>query len=454
MSVEYDLVIIGNSPEAFTAATEALQFPARVALVVTDESDDIWLNRHLYQLSLIHNPSLLHNSSDFAAQLRLTQQNSLAMLAAEGIDVVIGRGEFVRLPSLAFVVKQRRLRSRTYLIATGTRPTIPPIEGLQELNYLTSIDLWQNKAAIPKKITIIGETIQAIELAQCLHNQGKKITIVTGKPQLLPFRELEASNLLQATLEAQGITIFNISPVSQIRKIDAQTWLQAGDQAIETDAILVTPLSTPNVEGLNLEGVGIKAHQSPISVNTHLQTDNPRIYACGELINEHSCLNLAQYQAKIAVHNALGLWKLTPNYQTIPQVVFTTPQLASVGLSETEAKKIYGQKVDILHAYADNIALAQIKDETSGLVKLIVKNNGQILGAHLVDVAGGEMIGTIATAMQAKISIAELAFKFPCLTRSEMFHKIALKWEINRPKNSLFTSLKATLLKWRRSWSS
>ncbi|ELR96484.1 NAD(P)/FAD-dependent oxidoreductase [Gloeocapsa sp. PCC 73106] len=451
MTVEYDLVIIGDSIEALTAAREAQKFPARVALVVPSEGCDIWLNRQFYQLTLLHNPSLLKHGSNLARELTLTQQKHLAELAAGGIDIVIGKGEFVRLPSLAFVVQQRRLRSRTYLIATGSYPTIPPIDGLESVSYLTSLDFWQKQDLeyIPSELTLIGTAIDAVEMAQCLNNQGKKITLITKDSQLLPQFDPEASRILQAKLEVQGIKIFNASPVTQIKKIDSKKWLQAGDHALETDDILVIPISTPNISDLNLAGIGVDLTQRKISVNKYLQTSNPRIYACGELITEQASVQLAQYQAKIAVNNALILRKLVPDYHTIPQVVFTQPQLASVGLTEAEARRIYGQKVDILHNYYHNITLAQIKDQTSGLSKIIIKTNGQILGAHFVGVDAVEMIGSMAIAMETQLNIKQLAFKFPAFTMSQIIHQTALNWPEKQENPWL-----ETILSWRRSWLS
>ena len=446
MSVEYDLVIIGDTPEALFAAIEASRFPARIALVLSGYLDDLWLNRHLYQLTS-------HLNSDLSTQLRLTRENTLTTIAVGGVDIITGQAEFVRLPSLALVVGERKLRSRTYLLGTGSQPTIPPLEGLENINYLTSLSLWQqqNWATIPDELTLIGDSVNAVELAQLLHQQGKQINLITHSQQLIPQGDRKASKTLQAILEAQGIKIYNNSPVSQIRAIEGKQWLQVGDQAIETQQILVTPLSNPRVNGSNLTTIGVTFDQDKIKVNPYLQTDNPRIYACGELITEQSSVQLAQYQAKIAVHNALSLCKSTCKTHTIPWVVFTQPPLARVGLTELEARKIYGEKVDILHNYYQNIALAQIEDKTSGLVKLVVKTNGQILGADLVGFAAGEMIGAIATAMVANISLSQFAFKFPYLTLGEVLHQISLDWSNQKIKKLPFL---ATLLTWRRSWFS
>jgi pyruvate/2-oxoglutarate dehydrogenase complex dihydrolipoamide dehydrogenase (E3) component len=442
MSVEYDLVIIGDTPEALFAATEASRFPARIALVLSENIDNFWLNRHLHQLT-----------SDLSFQLSLTRENTLTTIAVGGVDILTGQAEFVRLPSLALVVGERKLRSRTYLLATGSEPTIPPLEGLQDIKYLTSVSLGQqqNWTTLPDELTLIGDTVNAVELAQLLHQQGKQINLITPFQQLIPQVDREISRTLQVILEAEGIKIYNNSPVSQIRAIEGKQWLQAGDQAIETQQILVIPLSNPRVNGLNLTTIGVTFDQDKIKVNHYLQTDNPRIYACGELITKQSSVQLAQYQAKIAVHNALSLWKSTCKTDTIPWVVFTQPPLARVGITEVDAREIYGAKVDILHNYYHNIALAQIEDKTSGLVKLVVKPNGQILGADLVGFAATEMIGAIATAMTANISLAQFAFKFPYLTLGEILHQISLDWSNQKIKKSPFL---ATLLTWRRSWFS
>lgn len=449
MSVEYDLVIIGNTPEALFAASEATKLTGRIALVLYNNLDDLWLNRHLYQLSDSFNP-------DLGKELRLQGENTLSILAAQGVDIVTGQAEFVRLPSLAVVVEERKLRSHTYLLATGSQPCLPSLDGLENTKYLTSLSLWQqqNWSQLPEQLTIIGDSINTIELAQLLHQQGKQVNLITKSAQIIPQADSEASRILQAILESQGIKIYNASPPSQIREIEGKPWLQAGNQAIETEQVLVTPMGNPNINGLNLTSVGVNFSQDKIKVNPYLQTDNPRIYACGELITTEPSVQLAQYQAKIAVSNALGWWKSPCQTETIPSVVFTQPPLARVGLTETAARETYGKKIDILHNYYHNIDLAQIQDKTSGLVKLVVTTNGQILGADLVGFAAGEMIGAIATAMAAKISISQFAFKFPYLTLGEILHKTALDWSTKKDQKINKSPLLTTLLTWRRSWFS
>jgi pyruvate/2-oxoglutarate dehydrogenase complex dihydrolipoamide dehydrogenase (E3) component len=456
MSFDYDLVVIGNSPEGIFAAIAAASFKARVALV-RQFPQDFWhdpqgiyqqtFNHIAYlsqQLEIANQIGVYQPIPDLKIQLSqvktwaqevsesVDEQSSAAILSSLGIDFIRDTGEFCRLPYQAFVVGNRKLRSRRYLLAMGSQQTIPYVEKLKGIDYLTPKDFWQQDklASLPDNLVIIGNSADAVIFAQNLRQADKNITLVIENEQILPTEDLEVARLMQAQLEAVGVKIFLHSQVTQVRRIDRKKWIQAGDRAIEADEILVVGASKPNLEGLNLEGVGVKVDEISIQLNRKLQTTNPHIYACGSTTESYGMTHIARYEASIAVKNALFFPINEVDYQTIPYLVSTNPPIARVGMTEAQGRMHYGKNVWTVKQNFKAIAQAQILGETTGFCKIIVRSNGKILGAHIVGTQSGEFIGAIALAMKNKIKLNSLADTlFPSLTLSEIISNTAIAWQ-------------------------
>ncbi|MGK7927557.1 MAG: FAD-dependent oxidoreductase, partial [Spirulina sp.] len=287
MSVEYDLVIIGYTLEGVYAALTAVSVCDRVALVSQNCQGDC---NPLYSYSLSDLAKRCYRWNELAklgisgsmgeinlqqaisrienAIATISEQNSPEILSAAGVDFIEGIGEFCRRPRLAFIVEGRKLRSRSYLLATGTRPLLPELKSVREIGYLTPDRLWKSQKLqqLPPNLAIVGGSSLALELAQSLTRLDKKVTLVmNGK--ILPQEEPEAARIIQAQLEGEGIELFAHSPVTQAKKIAKKKWLQVGDRAIETDEIIWAVGCQLNLDGLNLEALGI----DPKSTNINLK---------------------------------------------------------------------------------------------------------------------------------------------------------------------------------------
>ena len=487
MAVDYDVVIIGATSAGIYAAMQANSLKARVALVASPLLGSTWsesfskYGKALNQVGRVAHQT--RNAKAFGVNFELDEkivlpkvgveftnalkwakgsvsaldeQYSPAVLAAQGVDVIFGAGEFCRLPYLGFVVNENILRSRTYLIATGSCPIIPHIEGLQSTGYLTTDTIWQQaNITQPKSLTIIGGTPQAIELAQTFARFGSNVTLVVSTPQILPKEDFEANLLIQAQLEAEGVRVLSEHQVTQVKWIQDKKWIQAGDQAIEADEILVAIGQQPNVEGLNLEGVRVEVDNSGIRTNQKLQTTNHQIYACGD-VGEYQCSQIANYQAKIALKNMLFFPRFKVDYRHIPWAIFSDPELARVGLTEEQAKRHYGNDLLILRRYFKGIEKAQMRGETTGFCKILVLKSGEIVGVHLVGPEASELIGTLALAMQNGMklkAVANLATVSPTL--GNIYTQTAADWSQKRlDKNTSMQNFLEGLFNLRRSWSS
>ncbi|HEY9652848.1 MAG TPA: FAD-dependent oxidoreductase [Coleofasciculaceae cyanobacterium] len=489
MTVEYDLIVIGGSTTATYVAVTAAHWNARVALVEPPESQTNGFSHGtLYTQALTHVGCVAQHMAD-APQLGISvgkddltqqpaapfiqwneamqwakaivytqsEQNSLPILASLGVDVITGCGEFCRRPHLGFIVNDRRLRGRTYLIATGSRPAIPDIEGLKTISYLTTADFWQLDLSLRLRGSwvVIGGEPMGTQLAQTLARLNCEVTLVVSTPQILSGEDPEASSLVQAQLEAEGIRVLTNSPVTQMRRIDDKKWIQAGDQAIEADEILLATSQQPNVESLNLDGVGVKYNQQRIQLNEKLQTTNPRIYACGDVAGGSQFAHIAQYEASIALKNALFAPLFKVNYQGIPWAIFTDPQLARVGLTEAQARLRYHKDVFVARHYFKTLDKAQLLGKTTGFCKIVGRQNGEILGASIVGPEASELIGTIAFAIQHKIKVGAIA-DFPQVssTLSEILQKTAMEWRQQRlSRNQALQNVLEGLFTLRRQWN-
>jgi pyruvate/2-oxoglutarate dehydrogenase complex dihydrolipoamide dehydrogenase (E3) component len=492
VTIDYDVVIIGGTLAGRYAALSASQLRAKVALVEPTTNGKSNFIRSPYEFISYHALSHISNYAKHLGDLvqfglhtscadstqkcqisldapqamlyahgvvsNLQEQHSLAILAAQGVDVIVGNGLFQSLPHLSFALDERLLRARTYLLATGSHPAIPEIEGLERTGFLTIPEIWQSLSSStpPKTWVIIGGVPQSIEIAQTLARFGYDVTLVVERPNLLSHLDLEIAQLLRGLLEAEGVRVFTNTRVTQVRRIEDKKWLQVGDKAVETDEILVATAHQPNIESLNLAAVDVKWNQRRLLVNDKLQTTNPRIWACGDVIGGYELANIAHYEARIALQNALFFPTLKVNYQSIPWAIFTDPMLAQVGLTQVQAKHQYNhQEVVVLLNYFKSIISAQIQDETTGICKLIILRNGEILGATVFSAQAGELIHVIALAIAQKIKVNHLANLAPLYPSfSEIFEQIALSWRQQKLNSNLvWQDYLESFFQLRRNWN-
>lgn len=431
MAVDYDLVVIGSSWEGIYAAATAAKLKARIALVTQNKTgycqdSERFIRHSLTQISYLVQQRQenrfgiaddilsVPKNSLLAAKLwgegvreNLIAEQSLTTLASLGVDVIFDQSEFCRLPKQALIVGKRKLESRAYLIATGSDFVVKSIPGKEEVDFLTITELFNQKDldSLPKNLVVIGDCFRTLEVVHSLARLGKNITLIVEQKRLLPQEDLDVALLIQAQLEADQVKIITNSPVTQIKKIEQKKWLQAGSYAIEADEIIFAGERTPNIDSLNLAGVGVKYQPNRILVNNYLQTTNHQIYACGELISSYGLPNFAQYEANIVLKNALFFPCFKVNYHGLPWAIFTEPNLARVGMTETQARQSYGHDLYVIKQYFKSIAQAQILGETTGFLKLLVSPQGEILGCAIIGHQAVELINAIALMIKKKIKL-------------------------------------------------
>ena len=454
MSGEYDLVVIGGGAAGVAAAMKAAKLNARVVLVEQGISAVPSLgvsqqvlrhaSRSRQQRPLPFSPASpsAPDRAALEAQLRqwtaaatarLEGATSPAILASLGVEVISGQGAFYRRPSLGFEVQGRSLRSRAYFLAPSCYAKTPVIDGLRTTGFLDTNSFNFSDLGPAQQVMILGKEATSVELAQALARLGLTVTLATSG-RLLPQEDPEAVQLLQAHLETEGVRILTQAEVTQVRQIQDQKWVQVGDRAIETDEILVETTLQPDLEPLNLAAAQVRWNADGIALNDKLQTTNPRIYATSP--QSYSAAQVATCEANRAIENALGASRSRLNFSTLPQVVYTEPELVRVGLTEPQAIQQFGKDVEILRQSCKILTQAQIQDETSGFCKLVVGRGGVILGAHLVGKTASELIAPIALAMQQNLKIEAIAnLVLPSPSFSELAQRTAAEWQGGRSRH-------------------
>jgi pyruvate/2-oxoglutarate dehydrogenase complex dihydrolipoamide dehydrogenase (E3) component len=429
MAVEYDVVAIGGGSGGLVIAAAAAQLKAKVALVERDRlgGDCLWYGC-VPSKSLIHasriaysvknaarfgiycqNPAIdfaLANGHVQKAIAAIQPHDSPERFQSLGVEVIFGEGQFIDRQT--FEVNGRKLKARAFVCATGSRPKIPPIPGLIAAGYLTNEQVF-SLIDCPSSLAVIGGGPIGCELGQAFSRLGSEVTIIASSNHLLPKEDPEAALVIQQQLESEGIRVITATRVERVEQIDGKKHLWAGTEKITIDEILVAAGRMPNIESLNLEAAGIEVEERGIRVNEKLQTTNPRIYACGDVIGGYQFTHVAGYEASVVLKNALFFPVTKANYRVIPWATFTDPELARVGLTEKQAKERYGDDVYVLKQDFAGVDRAQAEAATGGFAKIITRGNGEILGAHLVGASAGELLHEIVLAMSNNLKVSALS---------------------------------------------
>lgn len=472
MAVEYDLVIIGGGSGGLVVASAAAQLKAKVALVERDHlgGDCLWFGC-VPSKSLIHASRVAyevknaarfgvhteHPKIDFSKAADHVQtviktiepHDSPERFRGLGVDVIFGEGKFSDRQT--FEVNGRQLKARAFVISTGSRPAIPAIPGLTEAGFLTNEKVFSLQER-PDNFAIIGGGPIGCELGQAFSRLGSNVTIIESGDHLLQKEDPEAAQVVQDQLISEGIKILTQTRVEQVELKAGKKHIKAGKNTIIADEILLAAGRVPNVESLNLEAAGVAVGKQDIQVNSKLQTTNPRIYACGDVIGGYQFTHVAGYEAVVVLTNALFFPVSKANYRVIPWATFTDPELARVGLTEKQAIERYGKDIYVLKQPFSGVDRAQAEGKTSGFAKIITRVNGEILGAHLVGPSAGELIHEVVLAMANNLKVSALTGIHIYPTLSEVNSKAGLLLKKQKfSQNQWQQNLLEKFFNWRRS---
>jgi len=429
---DYDLIVIGSGAGGSAAAAIAAREGKRVAIIESGtfggESpnwSDIPTKALLHVANLydearhgsrfgLRSSTLGYNYPSIRGWKELAVKRTGAggnrkYYEGQGIDTYIGAAHFLSPNEIS--VNRRHLSASTFLVATGASWVVPDIPGLDKIQYLTPRTILESIRP-PKSLLVIGAGDTGIEIAQLMSIFGTKVYIAEQASRLLPHKDSEIGELVERILsEQKGVTALTHSRVVSIEKDGLCKRIiisRAGtEKSIRVDEVLIAAGRTPTVD-LGLENAGVKYTASGIEVNDHLQTNVKHIFAAGEVLGRNSYTHTALLESQIVANNILQKTKIVPDYTSIPEVIFTYPGVATVGLSEDDClKRDLPNKKAI--APLSIIARSNTSDFRDGFVKIITDKKGIILGASVVAPHAGEIIHELALAVKHGLTAYQVA---------------------------------------------
>ncbi len=304
-----------------------------------------------------------------------------------------------------------RVRARRFVIATGSSPAVPPIPGLDAVDYLTNETVFLLRDC-PEHLIVIGGGPIGLEMAQAHRRLGARVTVLEALEVLGPDdRELAA--VVRARLVKEGVEIYEGTTVQRLEKTERGVAVIVGQDGEEHrilgSHLLVAAGRRPNIEGLDLEVAGVEYSRKGIEVDPRLRTSNKRIFAVGDVAGGYQFTHVAGYHAGIVIRNALFRLPAKVNYNAIPWVNYTDRELANVGLNEAMAREQFGDSVRVVTASFAEIDRARTEHRTEGFIKVVTGRGGRILGAGIVGYHAGELLQPWILAIGQKMKIGVIA---------------------------------------------
>jgi len=378
-----------------------------------------------------------------------------------GVDLIFGNGHFDSRRT--FVVEDvekgetTTLKSKKFVISTGSRPATPPIPGIESVEHLNSENVWELDE-LPRKLLVVGAGPIGIELGQAFHRLGSQVTIAQRSGRILTKEDSDVSERMLNYLREDGLEILLntnlIEVMNQTGQSGHRVKLKVGDdmREVSVDQILVSAGRKPNIEGLALEEIGVKVGERGIEVNSKLQTSIKNIYAAGDVIGHYLFTHVAAFQAQKIVRNIFFPGSSSIDYSVVPWTTFCHPEVARCGLTEEEARRKYGD-VDVFTVDLHDVDRAVAEGETKGFIKVVAtKWKGKILGVHLVGANAGEVIHEFVLAMKEGLPLRKLGgviHIYP--TFSSIVWSVAGKWlaegTLSKTVSGLIKTLRGMLRK-------
>ena len=472
----YNLVVIGAGTAGLVTAAGAAGLGAKVALVErhllggdclnvgcvpsktiirssrvsADLQDALHFGLRVPEGTNVDFPAVMERMRRLRA--RISDHDSAKRFKGLGVDVFLGEGRFSGPDTVE--VGGKTLRFKKAVIATGTRPVHPAIDGIAEVGFLTNETVF-SLTERPRRLAVIGGGPIGCELAQAFRRLGSEVILFHNASHILNREDSDAAEIIQQSFIRDGIRLILNCKTKKVEKKNEEKiiHIECGGktETIGVDEILAGAGRSPNVEGLNLETVGVKYDKrAGVEVNEELQTTNPRIYAAGDICLKYKFTHTADATARMVIQNALFLGRRKVSALTIPWCTYTDPEIAHVGMYERDAKE-KGIEVETYVRPLKEVDRAIADGEEEGFVKVHVKKGtDKILGATIVARHAGEMISEMTLAIVGNLglkTLGQVIHTYP--TQAEAIKQVADAY--NRTRLTPFVKKLFTgWLTWRR----
>ena len=379
--------------------SKMLIYPADV-IAIAEEAQKIGVNAKIMSVDF---PKIMQRMQQFVSED--SEHQARAVEADPSLRWFKDVGEFVSDYTLK--VGDSIIRGERIFIVSGARPDLPPVKGLEDMEYLTSDTVLKLKTQ-PKSMIIIGGGYIATEYGHFFSSIGTEVTVIQRSPRLLPDEEPEISELLKEEMSRRisiytGHEAVETKQKNGLKAVVARKRENGQMREFSAEALLVATGRVPNSDLLKPEKTGVELDdRGYVRVNEFLETSKKNIWAFGDAIGRQMFKHVANYEAEIAWHNSRHDHKAKVDYSAAPHAVFTHPQVASVGLKEAEAKKL-GKKILVGVSFYKDTALGAAMGEPKGFVKVIAEHDTyKLLGAHIIGPHASILIQEITSAMNTE----------------------------------------------------
>jgi mercuric reductase len=451
------LVIIGGGSAAFAATIQARELGARVTMI----NDGLPIGGTCVNVGCVPSKNLIRaaealhrsnqelfagiesrgNLNDFKKLIAQKTELVQTMRQEKYINVVADMEEFTRIEGRAKIsspttveVNGETLAADYILIATGARPSLPPVDGINDVEYLTNESAFELDQ-LPESLIVLGGRYIALETAQMFSRFGSKVTVLQRSERILPTENADITDGLIGYFQDEGIDIITCTTLKEVRQENDQIIVKAsinGEyKTFKAERILVATGRQPNTNNMGIEEIGITRNaQGYVNVDDYLQTSVPNIYAAGDVLGENMFVYTAAYEGKLAMSNALSSEKTERDYTVLPWVVFTDPQVAGVGLDELQARN-RGIDAEASVLPLTHVPRSLAAHDTRGFIKLIRdRQNNKLIGARILAPEGSELLMEVAVAIKFGITTEQLKDMFhPYLTLSEGIKLAAITFD-------------------------
>jgi pyruvate/2-oxoglutarate dehydrogenase complex dihydrolipoamide dehydrogenase (E3) component len=430
-----NLIVIGAGSAGLVSAYIASMVKAKVTLVEAHDMGGDCLNTGCVpSKALIKSAKVAHQVADsarfgiqsgapvidFPAVMRrvrdvitaIEPHDSVERFTGLGVDCVKGYARFVN-PWTIEIDGARQLTAKSFIIATGAAPFIPPLPCVEDSGYLTSETLWDvmaDRPTAPNRLVILGGGPIGCELAQAFQRLGSKVTIIEMADRLLLKEDADAAALVTARLQAEGVSVHT---AHRALRFEAGKTLVVegpqGEKSIAYDDIIIAVGRKPRVSGFGLEELGLVV-DGQLANDEFLRTNMPHIYCAGDVAGRQQLTHGGSHEAWYASVNALArpFKKYRTDYRVLPRVTYTEPELATVGLTEAEARA-HGLSFDVTRYDLDDLDRAIAESEAHGFVKILTaKGSDRILGATIIGQNAGEILAEVTFAMKHKMGLRKI----------------------------------------------
>jgi mercuric reductase len=431
MSAEqFDLIVIGAGSAARDAAGKAKrEYGANVAMIERERWGGSCPNvacrptkAYLTAAELVHD--IEHEAANRGVRVAKPEvdlarvrawkdsirrdQDSWQEVLGDAYSIFPGEATFVDAQTVR--VDGRELTADRILIATGSRTAVPPIPGIEDVDWIDHVSALELER-IPESLLVIGAGPVGLEFAQIFARFGSRVTIVSHGTQIAARNDTEAADELQAALEADGIkVILTDGGVERfVRDGDRVEATITGGRTVTVTDVLLASGRVPNIEELGLDAIGVDVTRGGIAVDDHQRTSVEGIWAAGDCAAGPMFTPTAQYQARIAVEDMFSSGDRRTDYEVLPTAIFTDPELGGVGLTETEARD-HGFDVDVVKHPLSAVTRAQFSTSRRGLYKIVFdRSTRRVLGVHVVSRGASDIVGGLAVALKLGATVDDLA---------------------------------------------